>query len=283
MKKTVILVMALSLVLLGTSAVFATPTEIDDVVSIVPYTASEQWVSGAVVGDGIKHDTIPGGTTPYDVKKVTVTSGNLLQIDLQTKFPAGGVGVWKVADIGLSKSGTVNAAYDAYTQNGLGLSVSPFEYGIKMSGYTGGTAAGGTGTATLYQVGTWSTTYSEVNAVPGTWGYGGSWGKSTTNPPYTAPVESRIQTSDSTALYSGTINWGNADAQGYFLVSILFNNMPLFYNTPFDLIWGTAICGNDIVSGPVDPQVPVPPSALLLGTGLLGLVGLGWRRRKSNA
>jgi hypothetical protein len=28
-------------------------------------------------------------------------------------------------------------------------------------------------------------------------------------------------------------------------------------------------------------EVPLPPSALLLGSGLLGLVGLGWRRRKS--
>ena len=27
--------------------------------------------------------------------------------------------------------------------------------------------------------------------------------------------------------------------------------------------------------------VPVPPSALLMGSGLLGLVGLGWRRRRS--
>lgn len=28
--------------------------------------------------------------------------------------------------------------------------------------------------------------------------------------------------------------------------------------------------------------IPIPPSALLLGSGLLGLVGLGWRRRKES-
>jgi hypothetical protein len=31
-----------------------------------------------------------------------------------------------------------------------------------------------------------------------------------------------------------------------------------------------------------DNLVPLPPSALLLGSGLLGLVGVGWRRRKTN-
>jgi hypothetical protein len=45
---------------------------------------------------------------------------------------------------------------------------------------------------------------------------------------------------------------------------------------------GTLLPGH---SAEVDFQynmVPVPPSVLLLGSGLLGLVGLGWRRRKTN-
>ncbi|MFA5112092.1 MAG: hypothetical protein WC443_11840 [Desulfobaccales bacterium] len=29
-------------------------------------------------------------------------------------------------------------------------------------------------------------------------------------------------------------------------------------------------------------QVPLPPSVLLLGSGLLGLVGLGWRKREAS-
>ena len=40
-------------------------------------------------------------------------------------------------------------------------------------------------------------------------------------------------------------------------------------------LWGTATCGNGTFTGGFDTGVPVPPSALLLGTGLLGLVGLG--------
>ncbi|MFI5330512.1 MAG: hypothetical protein ACHQ2F_05670 [Desulfobaccales bacterium] len=44
---------------------------------------------------------------------------------------------------------------------------------------------------------------------------------------------------------------------------------------------GSAIASTTILSGDVvNTQVPVSPSALLLGTGLLALVGIGWRRKQ---
>lgn len=51
-----------------------------------------------------------------------------------------------------------------------------------------------------------------------------------------------------------------------------------------DLTWLhlTYDCGNDNLMGQVPPNsVPIPPSALLLGSGLVGLVGLGWRRKRT--
>jgi hypothetical protein len=44
----------------------------------------------------------------------------------------------------------------------------------------------------------------------------------------------------------------------------------------FTFLWASGTCGN----GPMEGQVPIPPTALLMGGGLLGLVGLGWRRRQ---
>lgn len=47
----------------------------------------------------------------------------------------------------------------------------------------------------------------------------------------------------------------------------------------WSFFWGTATCGNGPITGGFDTGVPLPPSALLLGSGLLGLIGLGWRRK----
>jgi hypothetical protein len=53
-------------------------------------------------------------------------------------------------------------------------------------------------------------------------------------------------------------------------------------NTPLTWLHQTYLCGNDNLMGQIPfTPIPLPPSALLLGSGLLGLVGLGWRRRQS--
>jgi hypothetical protein len=50
----------------------------------------------------------------------------------------------------------------------------------------------------------------------------------------------------------------------------------------WEFFWGTGTCANGPFDGTSDGKVPVPPSVLLLGTGILGLAGFGWRRRKTN-
>jgi hypothetical protein len=51
---------------------------------------------------------------------------------------------------------------------------------------------------------------------------------------------------------------------------------------PWAFLWATAECANGPFEGGSFTGVPLPPSALLLGSGLLGLAGMGWRRRKTN-
>ncbi|MEJ2671640.1 MAG: hypothetical protein P8168_05420 [Deltaproteobacteria bacterium] len=77
-------------------------------------------------------------------------------------------------------------------------------------------------------------------------------------------------TSDSTG--STSVSWGTEDS-----LNTVAIDLSGLVGEKFGFIWGTATCANDGFSD----CVPIPPSVLLMGSGLLGVGLLGWRRRGS--
>ena len=71
--------------------------------------------------------------------------------------------------------------------------------------------------------------------------------------------------------------------QDYYLYVLDGDNNCIDY-TVVDLNYGMyELVSGDVVFAQIDARpVPIPPSALLLGSGMIGLIGFGVRRRRSN-
>jgi hypothetical protein len=96
-----------------------------------------------------------------------------------------------------------------------------------------------------------------------------------THNPQDIPVLLRTNTSYTT--FDGSVNWAYLNPDYLVTLTLTGVNTDGSWNN-FDLLWGTETCGNDVQYNRFN--VPVPPSVLLLGSGLVGLVGLRWRRAR---
>jgi hypothetical protein len=182
---------------------------------------------------------------------------------------------WGIADLAINySSGT--ASFDLYTQASFPGAVSRFELGINLQDYylNGTPGQGGQGVAYLANVFTWESSFANSDPVPNV-SYGGAY-KSSSAPAGSqiSPVEVRMLEYENYA--QGQMVWVVNDpavdpfnAIPDYKITVTFLNIP---GDQAEFLWGTALCGNDIVT-------PIPGTLLLLGSSLLGLVGVGLRKK----
>ena len=96
--------------------------------------------------------------------------------------------------------------------------------------------------------------------------YGGMYDEAA---PKEVPV---LGTSDDTGLT--TVLWTLGLSGDPNTVDILLSGIEDFDPLTFQYLLASATCANDVAQG----GVPIPGTVMLLGSGLLGMAGLGWRR-----
>jgi hypothetical protein len=117
----------------------------------------------------------------------------------------------------------------------------------------------------VYSTATYQTSQDLFNANGGVI-YGGQVDPTS---PHAIPV---LAAGGVTGATASPVLWSTLGGLPDYSVSV---NLTGLVDGNFGFLWGSGTCGN----GPIETCVPIPPSVLLMGSGLLGLGLLGWRRR----
>ena len=204
-------------------------------------TQVQEWNSGGIYGGGAWKDVI-GTLSTFDTFGANLSAGTF------TIFTN-----WNP-----NKDGDVDAAVktaDLFIDVGCNGS---YDYAIQLDTLTG--------TGNVYANPAYNTSddifKTKISLI-----YGGKYDEAA---PKLVPTQVTSSATDTTDV-DWTIGSGGVNNQ----VAIDLSGLGL--SGPWCFVWGTATCANDGFSD----KVPVPPSVLLLGSGLLGLGMVRWRRQGS--
>jgi hypothetical protein len=209
-------------------------------------TKVQEWVSGSVYGSGAWKDVIAAsGDVSFDTFGADYSNGILT---IYTNWDPG-----KDGDVS-----TLVKTADLF----IGDCNGDIDYAIRLDDNVGTGNKGYVFDDPGYK--------TSDDIYKGTSGliYGGRYDEGNPKP---VPVEATTGFNGTTTSVVWTLGTGDLNNK----VAIDLSGLNL--DPKWSFIWGTANCANDGFSD----CVPIPPSMLLMGSGLLGMGLLGWRRRSS--